>query len=237
MRDFVHEEGLRHPSPDYHSSRESLDDIDEEDGHVGQVAEAVAKGESTGTMSRAQSDATGNFLLLARRSASTAGNGHLSDWKYYSSPTHTVDSGYEDSVHASSSSSSKRHRAVLDHAFFEEEDDDEDGLVVASKDKRKEKEVTDWSDKSHKSDNVIQQRKDSLDGNKEAVTDWSARSETLETVVQQLRNNIADIQGQYPELELFERSVTILYQLLKVNQVQLEPDRKKPELIQSFPHL
>ena len=127
---------IRHPSPDYHlhSSRDSL---------------AGGGGAEAGRQSAepAKSDGTGNFLLVRRMNQEASAHG---GW-YYSSPTHTVDSGYEDSA----SSTSKRHRTILSQAFFKEEPE---SPVKKDADDT----PADWSVASGSLDSVVRKLRDSI---------------------------------------------------------------------------
>ena len=65
---------MRDPSPDYNTSRESLIEDDEEEDIVPSAKlppplppkKSKPAGSASNTMSKAQSDATGNFLLVRR---------------------------------------------------------------------------------------------------------------------------------------------------------------------------
>ena len=110
-----------------HSYTAADDDHDDHHGlHGSMVLSAAIVHEEPDSLSNARSDETGNFLLVRRNdmaimvSSSSSSTTTMSGWwhnkGYNSSPTHTVDSGYDENVHG------KRSRVTLDQVFTEEEE-------------------------------------------------------------------------------------------------------------------
>ena len=104
------------PTPDYSSdsagSHESLNNCIQVTD-----AQSIPEGghDECDTLSNARSDTTGNFLLVRRNDVPNGSNNWWQQ-KFYSSPTHTVDSGYDDnSVHV------RRQQPVLCQVFAEED--------------------------------------------------------------------------------------------------------------------
>lgn len=177
--------------------------------------EALAK---TGVPSKSNE----NFLLVRRNDGP--------DWwqnKLYSSPTHTIDSGYDDSFRASS-----KKRTVIGPM---DEPEYENGNLNWQSNVMMRKKQTDESDESRTCsalghDAIAPASRawpgrpasalDSLGAGEKAHRhrgdDWSAGKWRLESVLAYLNGTIADIQGQYADLETFERSVAALYQRLMV---------------------
>lgn len=163
-----------------------------------------------------------NFLLVRRTEGA--------DWwqnKTYSSPTHTIDSGYDDSFRASN-----KRRLVLgaadDAASLEHEY--ANGSVNWQSNVMMRKRQADDSDESRtcsaagNASTLWTGASDSASpvGNasvRRRHSDWSANKWRLASVLGYLNGTIADIQGQYAGLETFERSVAALYQRLLVIQL------------------
>ena len=254
------EKADKRPSyPDYGSdsasdSRESLsldtssntnDQLPAEDRHV-VLATAVVHEESGDSMPNARRDTTGNFLLVRRNDMANSGAGSWWQQKYYSSPTHTVDSGYDENVQQA-----KRSHVTLDQVFTEEDEIEVDEAFEFSRSTENvyvnsswrlpngtsqpkmtkatwlpssfgqsplsnmnKVNANDWDKEesdSSKTPEVAEHKDQEHD-----IADWTKSKCSLESALQYVKAVIADVQGQYPELETFERSVTSLYDLLKV---------------------
>jgi len=250
------------PTPDYsdpeEEEEEEEDDPEDAEGDLSKKNGAGAED----TLSKARSDATGNFLLVKRNDPSGglspvgAASGSWWQQKYYSSPTHTVDSGFEDNGNV------KRHgHPMLSHVFTEEDElqeQNKDHLDTlqgnASSDNRRsfgtsssatwltpdfgrsaqDLSTTDeWDDDCLSLPNKAEGAEEPVEPVEPVVQEeeggascstsspcWTAIECDLDEALDYLTNVIADSQGQFSELELFERSVTSLHQLYKVQNEQ-----------------
>lgn len=155
--------------------------------------------------------------------------------KYYSSPTHTVDSGYGDVA--------KRHHPTVSDVFTEEDEmqAESNGTVGSGRHHfrssnnawltpdlgRSAPSTTDeWdniddsmclqSEEEQISPEDFKEEVDASPPSMSSTSCWTDIVCDLDEALEYLSNIIDDCQGQYPQLELFERSVTSLHQLYKV---------------------
>lgn len=156
--------------------------------------------------------------------------------KYYSSPTHTVDSGYGDVA--------KRQHPTVSDVFTEEEEQQVESSGVAGSfgrsfrsastawltpDLGRSAAADEWDNgddsldlqpEDNEEENRSEELKEEVDASPASMSSTSCWTDIvcdLDEALEYLSNIIDDCQGQYPQLELFERSVTSLHQLYKVS--------------------
>lgn len=209
------------------------------------------------SLSKARSDTSGNFLLVRRiegsASGASPGVGGANWWqqqKYYSSPTHTVDSGYGDVA--------KRQHPTVSDVFTEEDEQQQveakTGTVTSGRHFRSTNNAwltpdlgrsaplrtadsvdDEWDnvdddltspqppEEEEEEQTRPEELKEEVDASPASMSSTSCWTDIvcdLDEALEYLSNVIDDCQGQYPQLELFERSVTSLYQLYKVQSDQ-----------------
>ena len=163
------------------------------------------------------------FMMVFFFHCCSGSGGNWWQQRYYSSPTRTVDSGYDEMA--------KRHMPSLENVFTEEDeedaqvgdpdkdhhasDDDDDG-----RDSWSPQPLMSTDDKGAAAPATFFGHKDHLhagSASPEQARNWSrAADRDLVSVLDALTNVIDDIQGLYPQLEQFEHSVASLDQLTKV---------------------